>query len=252
MFLNTQALVLRVTNYGDADAILTLLTKKNGQLTVRAKGLRRKNSPLAAPCQVLAYGEFTLFDYKGRYTVNEAHSIELFRKLREDITALSLGCYFSQVAEALSQEDEPNPELLSLTLNCLYALCQGSFPQNQVKAGFELRAACLAGYTPGLFGCHACRNPFPEHFNISSGLLECTSCAGTEFSGIRMPVEAGVLSAMRYICNAEIGKLLSFKLSACSMDKLSSITESYLAAQLEQGFSTLDFYKSLFYLETRE
>ena len=122
MYLTTKALVLRVTDYNDRDALLTVLTHEHGKLTVKARGLRRKNSPLVAPCQLLAYAEFTLFEYRGQYTVNEAHSIELFQGLRRDLGKLSLGTYFAQAAEVLSQEDMPNSELLSLVLNCLYAL----------------------------------------------------------------------------------------------------------------------------------
>ena len=117
MYLTTKGLVLRVTDYNDRDALLTILTDKHGKLTVKARGLRRKNSPLIAPCQLLAYGEFTLFEYRGMYTVNEASSVELFQSLRRDLVKLSLGTYFAQVAEVLSQEDLPNPELLSHVLN---------------------------------------------------------------------------------------------------------------------------------------
>ena len=86
MYLTTPGLVLRVTDYNDKDALITLLTPKHGKLTVKARGLRRKNSPLVAPCQLLAYGEFTLFEYRGQYTINEAHSLELFQQLRRDLT----------------------------------------------------------------------------------------------------------------------------------------------------------------------
>ena len=143
MYLTTQGLVLRVTDYNDHDALLTLLTPNYGKLTVKARGLRRRNSPLIAPCQLLAYGSYTLFEYKGMYTINEAASIELFQTLRRDITKLSLGTYFCQVAEVLSQEDLPNPELLSLTLNCLHAVSSLNLPENAVKAVFEFRSACL-------------------------------------------------------------------------------------------------------------
>ena len=152
MYLTTKGLVLRVTDYNDRDALLTILTDKHGKLTVKARGLRRKNSPLIAPCQLLAYGEFTLFEYRGMYTVNEASSVELFQSLRRDLVKLSLGTYFAQVAEVLSQEDLPNPELLSLVLNCLHALSKLQEPEAKVKAVFELRSACLSGYEPDLFG----------------------------------------------------------------------------------------------------
>ena len=244
MYLTTPGLVLRVTDYNDRDALLTLLTPEYGKLTVKARGLRRKNSPLVAPCQLLAYGEFTLFEYRGQYTINEAHSIELFSSLRRDLCKLSLGTYFAQVAEVVSQEDMPNPEVLSLVLNCLHGLAKLDVTENMVKAVFELRIACLAGYQPDLFGCHVCGSQMPDYFDISEGLLECGKCrSGT---GIRMPVNQSLLEAMRYICLCDPKKIFAFQLNAENLDKLAGITESYLCAQLERGFSTLDFYKSLF------
>ena len=244
MYLTIQAIVLRVTDYNDRDALLTVLTRDHGKLTIKARGLRRKNSPLIAPCQLLAYGEFTLFEYRGMYTINEAHSIELFQHLRRDLSKLSLGTYFAQVAVMVSQEDMPNPELQALLLNSLFALSSLNLPENQVKAAFELRIACLAGYMPDLSKCQNCGNEQPDRFDLSSGQLQCAACA-TGQSGIRMPVTAGMLQAMRYICFCEPRKLFGFTLGEENMDNLASLTEGYLATQLERGFSTLDFYKSL-------
>lgn len=245
MYLTIKGLVLRVTDYNDRDALLTVLTANHGKLTVKARGLRRKNSPLTAPCQLLAYGEFTLFEYRGMYTVNEAASVELFQSLRRDLVKLSLGTYFAQVAEVLSQEDLPNPELLSLVLNCLHALSKLNEPEAKVKAVFELRSACLSGYEPDLFGCHNCGNQNPDQFDISAGVLECRRCRSRESAGIRMPVNPGVLEAMRYICLCGPKKLFSFQTGEQTLEMLAQVTESYLTTQLERGFSTLDFYKSL-------
>ena len=245
MYLTIQGIVLRVTDYNDKDALLTLLTRRHGKLTVKARGLRRKNSPLTAPCQLLSYGEFTLFEYRGQYTINEAHAIELFTPLRRDLNKLSLGTYFAQAAEVLSQEDLPSPELQSLVLNCLYALANLDLPEAQVKAVFELRAACLSGYTPDLFGCHICGNQNPERFDISAGQLECRTCRDPQSTGIRMPVTPSVLEVMRFICLCDPRKLFSFRIGPETLDKLSALTEAYLTTQLERGFSTLDFYKSL-------
>lgn len=247
MYLKTRGLVLRVSNYNEHDAILTLLTPEHGRLTAKARGLNRKNSPLIVPCQLLALGDFTLFEYKGNYTVNEAVGVEIFRGLRDDIVKLSLGTYFAQVAELVSQSDMPNRELLSLTLNCLYGLSGLGIPENQVKAVFELRAACLAGYTPDLTGCHNCGSEFPDRFDVSAGVLECQLCRDLSSSGLRMPLVPGILSAMRYIVSCEAKALFRFELGGDSMERLSQITETYLTTQLERGFSTLDFYKSLLY-----
>lgn len=245
MYITIRGIVLRVTDYNDRDALLTVLTQDRGKLTIKARGLRRKNSPLIAPCQLLAYGEFTLFEYRGQYTINEANSLELFTALRRDLTKLSLGTYFAQVSEVLSQEDFPSPELLSLLLNCLYALAKLNLSEPLVKSVFELRASCLSGYTPDLFGCHICGNQNPERFDLSAGQLECCNCRSQESRGIRMPITESVLETMRYICLCDPKRLFSFQVGPETLQKLSSLTEAYLSTQLERGFSTLDFYKSL-------
>lgn len=244
MYLTTKALVLRVTDYNDKDCLLTLLTPEHGKLTAKARGLRRKNSPLIAPCQLLALGEFTLFEYRGQYTIHEAQSVELFQGLRRDLCRLSLGTYIAQTAEVLSQEDTPNPDLLSLALNCLYALDKLGKHELLVKAVFELRAASLAGYEPDLFGCNICGSQEPCYFDISGGVLLCEKCRESAV-GIRLPVSASVLEAMRYISYCSGKKLFSFEIGEESLLQLSGITESYLTVQLERGFSALDFYKSL-------
>ena len=246
MYLTIKALVLRVSVYNDSDALLTLLTHEHGKITVKARGLRRKNSPLAASCQLLAYSEFTIFEYRGYYTINEAHSVELFHNLRKDLQKLSLGTYFVQVAEVLSQEDTPTPDLLSLALNSLYALTYLSLDENLVKAVFEFRCACYSGYAPDLNGCVHCGNSVPDRFNLSDGCLECSACRDASSSGIRMPVTPGALDALRYISICDKQKLFSFQLSKDTISCLSQIAESYLQTQLERGFSALDFYKSLF------
>ena len=244
MYLNTIALVLRVSDYNDRDALLTLLSREHGKITAKARGIRRKNSPLTAPCQLLALSEFTLFEYRGMYTINEARSIELFTPLRKDLEKLSLGSYFAQVSEVISQEDAPTSELQSLVLNCLYSLSETDLPAEQIKSVFELRIACIAGYAPDLYGCHCLSGSLPSFFDLSGGVLLCEGCKDQNI-GIRHPVSAGTLEAMRYIVSCDPKKLFAFTLGSDNFRQLSAIAEAYLIMQLERGFSTLDFYKSL-------
>ena len=64
-----------------------------------------------------------------------------------------------------------------------------------------------------------------------------------------MPVTAGTLDAMRYISRCNPKRVLAFQAGQETLDELSHITESYLSTQLERGFSTMDFYKSLLHPE---
>ena len=245
MYFKTEGLVLRETEYQDSDKLLTVLSRERGRLTLRARGVRSRSSRLKSGCQLLAFSEFTVFEGRGSMTVDEAVPLELFLPLREDIELLSLASYFAQVAEVLSQEDAPNPELLSMCLNGFYALSKLNRPQRLVKAAFELRAACLAGYTPMLDGCAVCGNPSPDRFLVSGGVLQCSGCRQPEETGVRLPIHPGTLDAMRYLTSCEIKRLFSFRLGEDTLKELSDAAETYLLTQLERGFFTLDFYKSL-------
>ena len=244
MFINTEAIVLRELELGEADKLLDLLSKDRGLLTVRARNVRRGNSPIKSACQLLTLSEFTLKDYRGKLSVQEAQPIEQFRQLRDNIELLALGSYFAQATGAVAQEDAPNPELISLLCNALYALGKLGKPQLLVKAAFELRLACLAGFTPELSACAVCGSEAPDRFDLSHGSLSCAGCREGE-SGIRMPLSPGMLLAMRYIVWCEPKRLFSFQLEQESLQALSSVTEGYLMTQLEHSFYTLDFYKSL-------
>ena len=243
MFLKTDGLVVRQVNYKDNDQILTVLTKEHGLMTLKARGVRSRSSRLKGACQLLAYSEFTVFENRGFHTIDEANAIQMFPELRTDIELLSLASYFAQVAEVLSQEDMPNPELLSLTLNALYALCRRLCTPELVKAAFELRAACLGGYTPELSGCAVCGDPEPDRFDVRGGILYCASCSAGE--GFRLPVSPGSLAAMRYLVSCDAKRLFSFRLEGRAVKELCDLAETYLQTQLERGFYTLDFYKSL-------
>lgn len=246
MYLNVQGLVLRVTDYKDRDALLTVLTKERGRITVKARGVRRRNNPMAVACQLLAYTDFTIFEYRDQLVINDAHVVELFQGLRMDIRKLALATYFSQVAELVSQEDMPNPELLPLVLNSLHALSRLGLDELKVKAVFELRCACLAGFMPDLSGCVGCFREDAELLDISTGGLICNACRSSiPANGIRLPVSAGMLAAMRYICSCDPKRIFGFSLGDDAMEGLSQVTEAYLATQLERGFSSLDFYKSM-------
>ncbi len=244
MFIKTEAVVLREVEINEADKLLDLLTKDRGLLTVKARSVRRGSSPLKSACQLLTFSEFTLQEYRGKLTVQEAQSLEQFRSLREDIELLALGSYFAQAAGAVAQADAPNPELLQLLCNALFALGSRNRSQLLVKAGFELRLACLAGFTPDLTACAICGAGEPDRFDLSRGTLSCAACRERE-SGIRLPLTPGILMAMRYIAWCEPKRLFSFRLEEESLRALSHLTEGYLMSQLEQSFYTLDFYKSL-------
>ena len=247
MHITTKALVLRSVDYKESDKVLTLLTQSHGKLTVSARGCRKKSSAIAAGCQLLCWSEMVLYDYNGRWSVKEATTERQFRGVRDDLDKLALACYFAEVTELLAVEDMPSPELLSLILNSLHALDQMNKPQALVKAAFELKAMCLAGYEPLLDGCAVCGDDLPENprFHLMEGVLHCARCRDGVGEGISMPLDFAGVEAMQHIVYGDPKRLFSFRAEGESLRQLGDLTEAYLHTQLERGFHTLDFYKQM-------
>jgi len=246
MHITTNALVLRAVDYKESDKILTLFTQEQGKLTASARGCRKKGSAIAAGCQLLCWSEVVLYEYQGRWLVKEAATQRQFRGVRDDLEKLALACYFAEVTELLAVEGMPSPELLSLMLNSLHALDQMNKPLPLVKAAFELKAMCLAGYEPLLEGCAVCgAEPADPRFHLSEGVLHCAACRGEVGEGISMPLDGMALRAMEHVAYGDPKRLFSFKAEGESLKRMGDLTEAYLHTQLERGFHTLDFYKQM-------
>ena len=244
MFKTVNALVLREVRYKEADRILTLFTDTEGKITAKARGALRKSSRNAAATQQLTYSEMTLFGNKGRWTVNEAVVKEGFEGLRGEMERLALGAYFAECMEAFAVEDQPEPALLQLGLNCLYALSRGLYPAEHIKAAFELRLMCISGYAPELSCCAVCgKEPEQPVLSLEHGRLSCRACASG--MGERAELGADALAAMRYIASAPAKQILRFSLGEDALVRLSDAAERYLLRHAERGFSTLDYWKNI-------
>lgn len=246
MFKTTRGLILREVHYKEADRILTVLTEDMGKITVKARGALRKGSRTAAATQFLAYSELTMFENRGKWSVNEASTIEEFKGLRSDIAALSLASYFAECTEALSDEDMPDPDMLRLILNCLFALSNSMYAPEHIKTAFELRLMSIAGYEPELRACSTCGDtePHEAYFSTDNGIILCGNCR-------RSPLEAniklapGALSGMRHMIYSDMRKMLSFSLSEDAAECAAKTAESFLLTQTERRFSTLDYWKQV-------
>ena len=247
MLITTQGLVLREVSYKESDKILTVLTRDLGKRTVKARGCRKKSSPLAASAQLLVWSDMTLFEYRDHLTLNEGSSLEQFWGVREDIEKLALGSYFAEAAEAVAEEGVPNPGLLSLVLNSLYVLDKLHKPLALVKAAFELKLLCLSGYEPLLDACAVCGAAEPDEprLNLSEVVLHCARCRSGVGDGVSMPLDRGSLAAMRHVACGDPKRLFSFSVGLESLRLLEGACEAFLMTQLERGFRTLDFYKQL-------
>ena len=246
MELKTRALVLRTVDYKEADRLLTLLTEREGKLTVKARGARRKGSRFGAATEHLCWSDMSFYDYGGKWLLREAELLEPFLPLRRDIEKLALGTYFAELLEAVSDADRPDPELLRFGLNSLFLLGEGRYSQEHLRAVFELKLLCLSGFQPALEGCAVCGRTWPEdpRFSPAGGVLHCAHCPPGA-PGRSLPLDEASLRALRHIAGAPPEKACSFRIPESAEEKLGRVTEAYAEAQLDRRFGALDYWKAL-------
>ena len=105
--MNIRGLIIRETDFGEYDRYLTVLTQWNTKISILCKGVRRRKSPFGADLHLFCYGEFTLFENRGIYTLKEAETLDSFWEVTGDIVAYALCCYFSQLMETGLAECRP-------------------------------------------------------------------------------------------------------------------------------------------------
>ncbi len=245
MRFTTEALVIKETNVGEQDRLVTLLTRDMGVIRAFAAGAKSIKSKKGAATGLLAYSSFTILKKNDTYRIYEASPIKIFFGAGIDIVRLSLAQYFCELAAVIVPNETNSEDYLRLILNSLhFLLVEGRAPA-LIKAITELRFAVLSGYSPNLVACEHC-GKFEDnlmYFDINEGLLYCGECKrNNEYLAA---VDKTVLSAMRHIVYSKFSNLYSFEIPAEAQSVLSLITQKYIVLQTEHTYQTLDFYNSI-------
>lgn len=191
------AVVLRVIPLGEADRIVTLLTRRTGRVRAVAKGVRRTRSRFGGRLEPFNHVDLQLFEGRNLDIVVQAESIDVFGPaLAADYPRYTCATVIAETAERLTAEErESSLRLHLLVLAALRALSQGERPPSMVLDAFLLRALALAGWAPALAECARCGAPGPHAaFHVASGGCLCPGCrAGGAGGAVRPSGEAVAL-----------------------------------------------------------
>jgi len=264
MQLTTDALVLKEISISDTDKLITVLTPSSGKIAVMVKGGYSLNNKYTSLSQPYTYLNLELYERNGYYWLRGGSVLEPFFGIRNDLNKLSLAAYISDIANELTGENTPSVDILRMTLNTFYALCNTDKPLQIIKGTYELRAAGFSGFMPRVEGCCYCKTTSCDFYylDVMNGRIICDSCMKSRTNNIKIkynpdieyseersvlcPISASVAAAVNYALHALPERMFSFSL--CDSEELSSFertAEIYLLSHIEHSFASLDFYKSL-------
>jgi DNA repair protein RecO (recombination protein O) len=175
------ALVLRVIDFSESSAVVTLFTREFGKMSGLAKGARRPKGPfehaldLLAECRVV----FLRKSSGALDLLTEAKLERRFRPRGRDLASLYAGYYVAELLSELTHDYDPHPELYDAAVAALADLAAGG-PAAPVVLRFELAALRLLGHLPAFAACAECGREVPRSGRVTFGLLAggvlCESC----------------------------------------------------------------------------
>lgn len=139
------ALVLKRSNFGEADKILTIFTRERGKIKVLAKGIRRIKSRRSPHLELFNYIQLILHQGKTFAVVTEAKLVEDFADIKKDLQLTGYLFYLAEVLDKLLPEHQPHPEVFAKFLECLGGL--GGSGEKIVK-NFVTELLWDLGYLP--------------------------------------------------------------------------------------------------------
>ncbi|MFC4137220.1 MULTISPECIES: DNA repair protein RecO [unclassified Microbacterium] len=173
-----EAVVLRTHKLGEADRILTMLSRRHGKIRAVAKGVRRTSSKFGARLEPFMVADVQL--YQGR-TLDIVQQAESLGSYGSDIAAhydrFTAANAMVETADRLN-EAESTPEQYLLLVGGLRALSRGEHAARSILDSYLLRVMALSGWAPSLDDCARCGAPGPHTaFVAQLGGLVCGNCA---------------------------------------------------------------------------
>jgi DNA repair protein RecO (recombination protein O) len=190
-----EGVVVRTIKLGEADRIVTLLTRGHGKVRAVAKGIRKPGSRFGARLEPTSH--VALQCYRGRELdiVTQVETIDAHRALREHYWCLTHAVSMLEAVDQVALEREPNPALYRMLVGALRTLADR--PSPMVSTAFFWKVLSLEGFHPVLDTCARCGDDVgPYHrFDFDDGGVLCDGCAGT--AGHRVdPAALAVISDM--------------------------------------------------------
>ena len=174
-----EAIVLRTHKLGEADRIITLLTRQHGRVRAVAKGVRRTTSRFGSRLEPFTHVDLQLAEGRSLDVITQAETITPFSSgLGLDYDRYTAGTVMLETADRLvAEEKEPSVQHFLLLVGGLRAMVAGDRGPGQVLDSYLLRSLAVAGYAPSFEHCARCGLEGPHRwFNPSMGGMLCSTC----------------------------------------------------------------------------
>ena len=226
--------MLRTHKLGEADRIVTLLSRRHGKIRAVAKGVRRTGSKFGSRLEPFMVADLQLYEGRSLDVIQQAETLGAYgAEIAADYASYTAANAMVETADRLTEAEGSLQQYL-LLVGALRSLSRHEHTAGLTLDSYLLRSLSIAGWAPSFGTCSRCGKPGPhERIVPQLGGVVCTECAppGTAH------IDAPTLSLL--------GSLLTgdWATAEASDDatraKASGITAAYLQWHLERGLRSL-------------
>jgi DNA repair protein RecO (recombination protein O) len=229
----TLGLILKKTDRGEADQVLTIFTKDFGKLEILGKAIRKISSKLRSGAELFCFSEIEFIQGKAYKTLTDAILIEKFKNIKNDLEKIKAAYQITDALDNLvrgQEKDEAIFNLLNESFNKLND-CQLSITACQLLCYYFLwNLFSSLGYEIDLYCCVICQkrlSPSNLYFSVEEGGIVCGECLDKAAKcGV---ISADIIKIIRLFLKKDWKTLLKIKIEKEHLDSLKLISESYLS-----------------------
>jgi DNA repair protein RecO (recombination protein O) len=258
-----EAIVLKRTDLGEADRIVTLFTPTKGKFHAIAKGIRRPISKKAGHLELLNHSQLQIALGRNLDIITQAEVRENFLHLRTEFWHMTCGLYLAELVNSFIEEQTLHPELYALMLQMLRSLEADAIDSQQRKASgnplpegqehtrtnlllhyFEIHLLSQIGYEPSLRHCAHCASdlqPVENGFAPSLGGALCPQCS--RFWTRSLSVNA--LKVLRLLQRSAWPQVPRLRLDVSLQSELDAVMHGLLRFHLERDLKSWSFLDML-------
>ncbi len=239
------AIVLKRTDVGEADRLLTLLTAERGKLRAVAKGARKPAARKTGHVELFNAVALSLHVAREIDIITQAQTREPFLAMRGDLDRLGYAYYFAELLDRFIQEEIEQRELYVLMYNALHWLERTTHLARTARY-FEMQALDALGYRPQLYVCIQSKEellPEENFFSPEGGGVLKAQYREMYRDAIAVPVNA--LKVLRYLQMRNFSEVEHLNLSAQVEAEVEALLHYYITHLLERNLKSVDFLNTL-------
>ncbi|MCH7638273.1 MAG: DNA repair protein RecO [Bacteroidetes bacterium] len=231
MIVRTDAVVLRAFDYRETSTIATLFTRRDGVISVLARGARRPKSRFGATLQPMSYIQIVYYVKEGRtlQTLTEAAHVHRFPDLTANIDRVTAGLRMVELVRAMLHEGDSQPMVLKLLVQSLTWLNHAEDRIANALPWFQLRLATLLGFAPDV------QKDDLDALNDDGGCLLLDTGGAASSSGGKNSVKASraALRAFAVFARTELDTAGRMDLGDGCRHEVEAMVDAYLRYHVE-------------------